>query len=87
MIQFDEEKQNKQISDLRRQEEEDLVQVLASSKYNIPYINLSSVVVENEALRFINEKEAREAGIAPFKVIGKMSMLPSALRCEKKLRN
>jgi type IV pilus assembly protein PilB len=71
MAKFDEEKQNKQLEDLRRQEEEDLVQVLAESKYNIPYINLAGVVVENEALRFIEEKDARASGIAPFKIVGK----------------
>lgn len=71
MVQFDEEKQNKQIEELRRQEEEDLIQVLAQSKYNLPYINLAGVVVENEALRFIEEKDARDAGLAPFKIIGK----------------
>src|SRR6185436_4115654 len=71
MVKFDEEKQNKQIEELRRNEEEDLVQVLAEAKYGLPYINLSGVVIENEALRFIEEKEARSAGIAPFKIIGK----------------
>jgi type IV pilus assembly protein PilB len=71
MAKFDEEKQNKQIAELRLQEEEDLIQVLAQSKYNLPYINLSGVVVENEALKFIEEKDARESGIAPFKLIGK----------------
>ena len=71
MAKFDEEKQNKQLEDLRRQEEEDLVQVLAEAKYNIPYINLAGVVIENEALRFIEEKDARPSGIAPFKIIGK----------------
>jgi len=71
MVKFDDEKQNKQIEDMRRQEEEDLIQILASTKYNLPYINLSGVVIENEALRFIDEPEARAGGIAPFKVIGK----------------
>ncbi len=71
MAQFDEEKQNKLIEDMKKQEEENLVQVLAEAKYNIPYINLAGVVIENEALRFIDEKEARESGIAPFKIVGK----------------
>ena len=34
MSDFDEEKQNKQLEDLRKEEEEQLVQVLAESKYN-----------------------------------------------------
>src|SRR3972149_8471786 len=71
MVKFEEDKQNKRIEELRRKEEEDLIQVLATSKYNIPYINLSGVVVENEALKFIEEKDAKSGGIAPFKLIGK----------------
>ncbi len=70
-IQFDEEKQNKKLDELRKQEEEDLVSILAASKYNIPYINLASMLIENEALRVITEKEARELQVAPFKINGK----------------
>ncbi|MCU0660137.1 MAG: type II/IV secretion system protein [Candidatus Pacebacteria bacterium] len=71
MLQFDEEKQQKQLEDLKQQEEEDLVSILAASKYNIPYINLAGVVIDNEALRIIPEDEARVLGIAPFKLVGK----------------
>jgi len=68
---FDEEKQNKQLSDLHRQEEEELVAVLAESKYKLPYVDLSRLGVDNEALRAISEKDARELKIAPFKLFGK----------------
>ncbi len=68
---FDDEKQNKKLDDLRKQEEEDLVKLLAESKYSIPYINLSTMLIENEALRAVDEKEAKEYEIAPFKVLGK----------------
>lgn len=71
MPQFDEEKQQRRLEDLKRQEEEDLVSVLAASKYNIPYIDLAPAVVENEALRLVPEDEARQMGIAPFKLMGK----------------
>ncbi len=71
MVTFDEEKQKKQMEDLKRQEEEDLVSVLASSKYGIPYIDLAGIIVENEALRLVHEDEARKNGIAPFKLMGK----------------
>lgn len=71
MPQFDEEKQQKQLEDLKRQEEEDLVSILAASKYNVPYINLAGVVIDNEALRIIPEDEARQLGVAPFKLTGK----------------
>ena len=71
MATFDEEKQNKQLDDLRRQEEEELVATLAESKYKLPYIDLSRLGIENEALRAIPEKDARELKIAPFKLLGK----------------
>ncbi|MCF7833780.1 MAG: GspE/PulE family protein [Candidatus Pacebacteria bacterium] len=70
-IQFDEEKQNKDLEDLRQKEEEELVQLLAEAKYQLPYINLMSVGVDNEALRVITEKEARDLKVAPFRLAGK----------------
>ncbi len=71
MADFDEEKQNKQLDDIHRQEEEELVATLAESKYKLPYINLSSLGVDNEALRAISEQDARELKVAPFKLFGK----------------
>jgi len=70
-IQFDDEKQNKNLEDLRKQEEEDLIQALAEPKYGIPSINLSGVVIDNDALRSIPEEEAISLEIAPFKLVGK----------------
>jgi len=71
MADFDEEKQNKQLEDIHRQEEEQLVAVLAESKYKLPYIDLSRLGVDNEALRAIDEQDAREMKVAPFKLSGK----------------
>jgi type IV pilus assembly protein PilB len=71
MALFDEEKQNKQLEDLRKKEEEDLVATLAESKYGIPYIDLYRVGIDNEALRAISEKDSREMNVAPFKLFGK----------------
>lgn len=71
MIDFDEEKQNKQLDDLHKAEEEELVEILAKSKYDLPYVNLSRIGIDNEALRFITEKEGREMHIAPFRLSGK----------------
>jgi len=68
---FDEEKQNKQLDELHKQEEEQLVATLAESKYNLPYIDLSRLGIDNEALRAISEKDSRELNIAPFKLFGK----------------
>lgn len=71
MAPFDEEKQNKQLDELRKQEEEQLVATLAESKYAIPYINLYHIGIDNEALRTISEKDSRELNVAPFKLFGK----------------
>ncbi len=70
MHEFDDEKGNKQLDDLHRQEEEELVAMLAESKYSLPYINLYNTKVENEALRSIPEPEAIRMQVAPFKLSG-----------------
>src|SRR3989344_85394 len=67
----EEEKQNKQLDDLHKVEEEQLVSFLAESKYGLPYINLARLGIDNEALRAIPEEEAREEKVAPFKLSGK----------------
>jgi len=69
-IQFDEEKQDKKIDVLRKREEEDLVQML-SSRYSLPYIDLSPIPINMEALRLIPEEKARSAKMAGFNVVGK----------------
>lgn len=69
-IHFDDEKENKELVDLRKQEEEELVEALAESKYGVPPINLSGMSIDNDALRAITEQEAEEKEIAPFKLLG-----------------
>lgn len=72
MVQFlNEDKQNKLTQSLREKEEEELVQTLAATKYNIPYIDLSKVMVENEALSVVPESISRSLGFAPFALKGK----------------
>ena len=71
MKDFDDEKENKQLDELHKQEEEELVAMLAESKYGLPYIDLHRIGVDNEALRIIPEKEAIEMKVAPFKLFGK----------------
>jgi type IV pilus assembly protein PilB len=71
MALFDEEKQNKQLDDLHKQEEEELVATLAESKYGLPYIDLSRLGIDNESLRAISEKDSREMNVGPFKLFGK----------------
>lgn len=88
MITFDEERQKKNVSDLLAKEEEDLARTL-SGKYNIPYIDLAPVPVDQEALRVLPEKEAREAKIAAFNKIDKKIQIavqsPNNPETQKKL--
>ena len=70
MIQFDEEKQKQKLDTMQHNEEEDLAQTL-SSKYGVPYINLSNVAISTDALRLVDEKTARELKVAPFSLNGK----------------
>jgi type IV pilus assembly protein PilB len=70
-IKFDDDKQNKGLADLRQQEEEDLVQALAEPKYGVQPINLSSMPIDNDALRAIPEADALKEEVAPFKLLGK----------------
>ena len=71
MTGFDEEKQNKQLDELRKQEEEQLVASLAESKYSLPYIDLYRLGIDNESLRAISHKDAMAMRVAPFKLFGK----------------
>ncbi len=71
MASFDEEEQKRHLEDLYKEEEEKLVEALATSKYGLQYIDLSRVGVDNEALRFIKEADAIDMKVAPFKLFGK----------------
>ena len=62
---------DKKIEEFRAQEEEALASVLASTRYNIPYVDLSATTISNEALRLVTEDEARRLMVAPFKIFGK----------------
>lgn len=70
-IVFNDSEEEKEVEDLHKSEEEDLVALLAKSKYNIPSINLATVVIENDAVRTIPEADARKEEVAPFKILGK----------------
>ena len=62
---------DRNVAEFRLQEEEALASVLATARYNIPYVDLSTTAVQNEALRLIPEEEARRIFVAPFKIFGK----------------
>ena len=70
MVLLDDEKEERELAEIRQSEEEDLMKVLAE-KHGLPYIDLVPLPVENDALRALPEKEAREARVAPFSVNGK----------------
>lgn len=69
-LEFQEEKQNKQIQILRRKEEEESVKRLAQ-KTNIPYVDLTSITIETDALAIIPEATAKKIEAAGFKIVGK----------------
>jgi type II secretory ATPase GspE/PulE/Tfp pilus assembly ATPase PilB-like protein len=86
---FNEEKQNAILSELHKDEEEALMKVL-SDKYNLPYIDLRGLAPEPDAMNFLHEEEAREAEVAPFKVVGQKLYLatvsPNNPKLEEYLR-
>lgn len=71
MVQFDEEKSNERLAELRKREAENLTQIL-SQKYDIPYLDLSTVSINIDALRAIPETEARAAHIGAFNIVDKV---------------
>ena len=70
MIQFDEDKQNLKLAELRRKEEEDFIKAVAAAR-GIPYFNLANVPIETDALVLIMEAEAREAQAVAFQLLNK----------------
>lgn len=71
MATFDESNQQKRLASLRKEEEEELVEMLATSRYGIPYTNLSSQPIDNDALRLLEEKEARIYDVGAYKLVGR----------------
>ena len=69
-VQFDEDKQDKKVAELKRREEEELAATL-SAKYGIGYLDLSVVPVNIDALRVVREQDARDALMAVFNIIDK----------------
>ncbi len=70
MVTYHEDEQNKIISDLRGQQEEALVQQIASD-IGVPYQDLTSITINSDALRLIPEVTARKAEMAAFAMVGK----------------
>ncbi|HSE56823.1 MAG TPA: GspE/PulE family protein [Candidatus Paceibacterota bacterium] len=70
-LSFDEEKQNKRLDELKRDEEENLLQMLAETQFHVPYIDLTSTSIDNDALRILSETESRQFEVGPFNLVGK----------------
>jgi len=70
MVDFDEDKQNKRLGEMRRVEEEDVARLLAG-KYGIGYLDLGPLPINSDALRIIGEEEARLANLAIFDAVAK----------------
>lgn len=74
MVLLNDDKEEKELSEVREREEEELMQTL-SAKYGIPYINLVTVPIETDALRLVPEADARAAKIGPFAIANKKAAL------------
>ncbi len=70
MVDFDEEKQEKRLEEMRKNEEEDVSRILAG-RYGYNYLDLSSIPINSDALRILNEEEARATNTAVFQMVGK----------------
>lgn len=67
---FDEDKQKQKLNLMRLDEEERLMKML-SSKYDIPYIDLSTVSINTDGLRLVEQKDSEQAECVVFDVTGK----------------
>jgi type IV pilus assembly protein PilB len=65
MITFDDESQNQRVSQLHKQEEERLVEML-SKKYDLPYLQITPEMIEIEAIPILDEQTARDAFVAVY---------------------
>ncbi len=65
MVEFNEQKQERKYQQLREEEEESVLQIL-SQKYGMPYVDLTTVPVNADALVLLKEADARKAEMAVF---------------------
>ncbi|KKU77332.1 MAG: hypothetical protein UY03_C0017G0040 [Parcubacteria group bacterium GW2011_GWA2_47_64] len=70
MVVFDDERKEKEFVEIKQREEEELIKFLAE-KHGLPYANLATIAVENDALQLLPEAEARTAKIALFAINGR----------------
>ncbi|MDD5068662.1 MAG: GspE/PulE family protein [Candidatus Pacebacteria bacterium] len=70
MVEFDDDKQKKKVKELYKLEEEELAQEL-SEKYEMGYLDLSTISINTDALGIVPEEKAHEAKVAIFNMVGK----------------
>lgn len=70
MVLFDEEKQRETLQELRSHDAEQFAAAVAE-KQGLPYVDLTGMPINTDALRLIKEDAAREAEVAAFDLIGK----------------
>jgi len=70
VIQFNEDKQNQKLAELRKRDEENLTRAMAR-KYGLPYVDLSQKPLNIDALRVVSESKAKDAHVAPLELINK----------------
>lgn len=75
MLQFDEDDQMKRIKNLREEEEEDVVSMLAEGQYGVEHVDLLSQAIDNDAIRLLTEDQARGFDVGPYKLIDKKVFL------------
>ena len=71
MVVFDEDQQKKRLDELRAEEEEGLVAMLARDRYGIESVDLKGLPIDNDAIRLLDEKDARALDVGPYKLVGK----------------
>lgn len=69
MALLNDEKNKEQIETMRKGEAEDLAKLLAQ-KYNLPYLDLSRMTIDIDALKILPEEEARAGKLAVFQKTG-----------------
>ncbi len=70
MTHFDDTFGDDRLAELRRKEEETLIQQL-SVQYGIPFVDLQGITINPSALQKLSEEKAREAKCAPFELQNK----------------
>lgn len=69
MAKFINEQNKDKIEDMREKESEDLANILAQ-KYKLPYLDLSKIIINLDALKLVDEETAKKANLAVFQKAG-----------------